>query len=78
MLTDVGRIISSHAQLNHDGHGKWGLGHISHSGVLMLCAAWELYIEEVMLEVLPISQEKSTTQKISHKVCKKNYQVAGP
>ncbi|WP_197030532.1 HEPN domain-containing protein, partial [Halomonas sp. BC04] len=27
-----------------------GLGHITRSGVLMLCAAWELYIEEVLLE----------------------------
>jgi len=50
MLTDVDRIISSHKQLNHDGRGRRGLGHITRSGVLMLCAAWELYIEEVMLE----------------------------
>lgn len=50
-LVDVDRIISSHAQLNHDGGGKRGLGHITRSGVLMLCAAWELYVEEVGLEI---------------------------
>jgi len=38
MLTDVDRIISSHTQLNHDGRGRRGLGHITRSGVLMLCA----------------------------------------
>ncbi|MEW8285685.1 MAG: HEPN domain-containing protein [Candidatus Thiodiazotropha endolucinida] len=50
MLTDVDRIISSHGQLNHSGKGRRGLGHVTRSGVLMLCAAWELYIEEVMIE----------------------------
>ncbi|WP_197030545.1 HEPN domain-containing protein, partial [Halomonas sp. BC04] len=50
LLIDVDRIIDSHYHLNHDGGGKRGLGHITRSGVLMLCAAWELYIEEVLLE----------------------------
>ena len=27
-----------------------GLGHITRSGVLMLCAAWELYLEELLIE----------------------------
>ena len=50
MLVDVDRIIHSHGQLNHDGMGRRGLGHITRSGVLMLCAAWELYLEELMIE----------------------------
>jgi hypothetical protein len=50
MLVDVDRIIETHGNLNHDGRGKRGLGHITRGGVLMLCAAWELYIEEVILE----------------------------
>lgn len=50
LLVDVERIINSHAQLNHNGKGRRGLGHITRSGVLMLCAAWELYLEEVLLE----------------------------
>ena len=50
MLVDVDRIIDSHGDLNHDGMGRRGLGHITRSGVLMLCAAWELYLEELALE----------------------------
>jgi hypothetical protein len=49
MLTDVERIIVSHAQLNHKGLGRRGLGHITRSGILMLCAAWELYDVDNML-----------------------------
>ena len=50
LLREVDRLISTHSQLNHNGRGRRGLGHITRSGVLMLCAAWELYLEEVLLE----------------------------
>ena len=50
MLVDVDRIIGSHGVLNHDGQGRRGLGHITRGGVLMLCAAWELYLEELAVE----------------------------
>lgn len=50
LLVDVDRIIASHATLNHDGGGRRGLGHLTRSGVLILCAAWELYVEEVLVE----------------------------
>ena len=39
-------------KLNHNGQGRRGLGHITRSGVLMLCAAWELYIEELLRETV--------------------------
>lgn len=51
MLVDVNRIIESHENLNHEGGGRRGLGHITRSGVLMLCASWELYVEELAIEV---------------------------
>lgn len=51
MLIDVNRIIESHSILNHDGGGRRGLGHITRSGVLMLCASWELYVEELAVEI---------------------------
>ena len=51
MLVDVKRIVESHGILNHDGGGRRGLGHITRSGVLMLCASWELYVEELAVEV---------------------------
>ncbi len=50
MLVDVDRTIEAHANLNHDGRGKRGLGHITRGGVLILCTAWELYLEEVIPE----------------------------
>lgn len=50
LLVDVQRIIDSHGQLNHNGGGRRGLGHLTRSGILMLCAAWELYMEEVLVE----------------------------
>lgn len=51
MLVDVKRIIESHRTLNHGGGGRRSLGHITRSGVLMLCASWELYVEELAMEV---------------------------
>lgn len=51
MLVDVNRIVDSHAALNHEGGGKRGLGHITRSGILMLCASWELYVEELAAEI---------------------------
>ena len=50
MLVDVDRIVEAHGNLNHNGRGRRGLGHITRGGVLMLCAAWELYVEEVIRE----------------------------
>jgi hypothetical protein len=50
LITDVNRLIKSHSDLNHDGLGRRGLGHITRSGVVMLCAAWERYIEDVLID----------------------------
>ena len=50
LLVEVERLIQSHSDLNHDGRGRRGLGHITRSGVFMLCAAWELYVEELLSE----------------------------
>lgn len=59
LLVDVDRIIHSHAILNHDGGGRRGLGHITRSGVFMLCAAWELYVEEVGLEIATLLAQRA-------------------
>ena len=50
LLPDVVSLDETHRRVNHDGHGRRALGHITRSGVVMLCAAWELYIEEVLVE----------------------------
>jgi len=49
-LVDVERLIESHNALNQPGRGRRGLGHITRSGVVMLCAAWELYLEKLLVE----------------------------
>jgi len=51
-LVDVQRLIESHGALSGTGQGRRGLGHITRSGVVMLCAAWELYLEHVLVEGL--------------------------
>lgn len=51
MLKDVDRLLASHASLNHSGGGRRGLGHITRSGVFTLCAAWELFVEELVIEI---------------------------
>jgi hypothetical protein len=61
MLEDVDRIIGSHGDLNHEGMGRRGLGHITRSGVLTLCAAWELYLEEVLVEAVRWLIERADT-----------------
>jgi len=71
MLTDVERIIASHGQLNYRGKGRSGLGHITRSEVLMLCAAWELYIEEVMREGLGYFLSKPDSPKELLKIIQK-------
>lgn len=47
---DVERLIESHGKLHAGNPGKKGLGHITRSGVVMLCAAWELYTESLLVE----------------------------
>lgn len=49
---DVARLIESHAKLHSGTPGKKGLGHITRSGVVMLCASWELYAESLLVESL--------------------------
>ncbi|MCP1213956.1 HEPN domain-containing protein [Acetobacter okinawensis] len=60
MMTDVTRIIESHATLSAGSPGKKGLGHLTRGGVLLLCAAWELYLEEVLGEAVNFASEKAS------------------
>ena len=76
-LIDVDRLIKSHAALNSSGRGRRGLGHITRAGVLLLCAAWELYVEMVLVDCaktladntqLPSDLPKSVQKKLSRYV----------
>lgn len=49
-LIDVDRLRQSHGLLSGGTQGRKGLGHITRSGVVMLCASWELYCEQVLRE----------------------------
>lgn len=61
MMKDVNRIIQTHADIQNGAPGNMGLGHLTRSGVLLLCAAWELYIEEVLIESVRANIDRSTT-----------------
>lgn len=56
---DVDRIISSHSALHNGSTGRKGLGHITRSGVVMLCAAWELYVEDLLIECVKYIAENN-------------------
>lgn len=49
-MIDVQRLIESHGELSPLHRGKRALGHITRSGVVMLCACWELYAESLLIE----------------------------
>lgn len=51
-IVDVDRLIEAHSLLSDGRQGKKSLGHITRSGVVMLCATWELYIESLLRECL--------------------------
>ncbi|MGB1214868.1 MAG: HEPN domain-containing protein [Pikeienuella sp.] len=91
MLLDVDRLIESHTALSHDGRGRHSLGHITRSGVFLLCAAWELYIEELAEEIaatlahralapndLPLGAQKELSKMVrAHKNDLKPLELAG-
>lgn len=60
-LVDVDRLIESHRILSGTGQGRRGLGHVTRSAVIMLCASWELYLEHVVLEGLRFSLRSTST-----------------
>lgn len=61
MMKDVNRIIQTHADIQNGNPGNMGLGHLTRSGVLLLCAAWELYIEELLIESVTANIARSST-----------------
>lgn len=49
-LIDVDRLRQAHTVLHNGAQGRKGLGHITRSGVVMLCASWEHYCENLLRE----------------------------
>ncbi len=71
MMRDVERIIATHADMQAGSPGNMGLGHLTRAGVLFLCAAWELYIEEVLNESIKHCIQKSSSPEDLPKTVKK-------
>ena len=74
LLPDVASLIEAHRKLNPNGRGRRALGYITRSGILMLCAAWEVYIEDVLLEGLEHTVQKcgkvdNLPPRVKGKVC---------
>lgn len=49
-VMDAKRLLQAHTMLVQGNRGKKGLAHLTRSGVVMLCAAWERYQEAVLVQ----------------------------
>jgi len=54
LLTDVDRLVETHYLISNGTVGKKKLGHLTRSAVVMLCAAWERYNENLLLELIDL------------------------
>lgn len=49
-MSDVHGLVQAYDALKPTGQGKRGLGHLTRSCIVTLCACWEQYIEDVIVE----------------------------
>lgn len=52
MRIDVLKLIETHSDYSKAKRGRKNLGHLTRSAVVMLCAAWERYNEDLLLEAI--------------------------
>lgn len=52
LLEDVNQLINTHFQMTKGKAGRKKLGYLTRSAVVMLCAAWERYNENLLLETI--------------------------
>lgn len=50
-----------HKSVSSNNPGKRGLGHLTRASILTLCAGWEVYIEDVFIEVAKFISENVET-----------------
>lgn len=83
-LVDVDRLRQAHGLLHNGEQGRKGLGHITRSGVVMLCAAWEHYCEALIRESAvylcnqlnsPIELPKDVQKEISKAVKESSHEL---
>lgn len=70
-VMDARRLLQAHALMVEGKPGKKGFGHITRSGVVMLCAAWESYQEAVIVEGVKYIAEELASPKSLPKSVKK-------
>ena len=67
LVTDVMELAKTHSQLSGDGPGRRAFGHLTRGGVVMLCAAWEIYLEELCREAVAVyCQKLSDPRQLPH------------
>lgn len=70
-VMDARRLLQAHALMVQGKPGKKGFGHITRSGVVMLCAAWESYQEAVIVEGVKFVADELVSPKNLPKSVKK-------
>ncbi|WP_449040512.1 HEPN domain-containing protein [Paracoccus sp. (in: a-proteobacteria)] len=72
LVIGVEKLVDSHHELNPAGRGRRNLTHLTHGGVLMLCAAWELYVEDALREAVgKLIENESDPNKLPDRVKRK-------
>ena len=83
-LIDVDPLRQAHTALHNGAQGRKGLGHITRSGVVMLCASWEHYCENLLRESAkylcsqltgPLELPKEVQKEISKAVRESNHEL---
>ena len=58
-MDDVHRLVQAYEALKPTGQGKRGLGHLTRSCIVTLCACWEQYIEDVIVESVEFIRQQA-------------------
>jgi len=69
---DVLRLIETHSFYTQNKPGRKNLGHLTRSAVVMLCAAWERYNEDLLLEGISFITNTVNDINLLNKKLKKN------
>ncbi|AYN01752.1 HEPN domain-containing protein [Chryseobacterium sp. 3008163] len=71
MRVDVLKLIETHSDYSKAKRGRKNLGHLTRSAVVMLCAAWERYNEDLLLESIKyISDNISNASHLNNRIKK--------
>lgn len=71
MNKDVSLLIEAHYKFSSGSRGRHNLGYLTRSAVVMLCAAWERYNEDVLLESIDYIKGHVSDVTLLHREVKK-------